>query len=69
MQENKWDGKDVLTNDPKVFDYLKAVECPENRFVALHKPGSDVTLSDGTKYKVNKNGSWIKVNVSEKHVK
>lgn len=61
VQEKQWDGKDILTNDPKLEDFLKGMNKVENKFVALHKPGSDVKLSDGTKYRVNKNGAWKKI--------
>ncbi len=61
MQERKFNGEDILTNKASLEDFCKAMTNVENKLVALHKPESDVMLSDGTKYKVNKNGSWIKI--------
>ena len=61
MQESTYSGEDILTNDAKAEDLFKALQKTENKFVALHKPGSDIELSDGTKYKVDKNGAWRKV--------
>lgn len=61
MQERIWTNKDILTNEVSNEDFFNACKKKENKFVALHKPGSDVTLSDGTKYKVDKNGAWRKM--------
>ena len=42
MQEKKFDGTDILTDKIKIEStkLLDAMNKPDNKFVALHKPGS-----------------------------
>lgn len=60
MQERSWDGLDKLTDNPTDKVFKDALESMKNQFVALHKPGSIVKLSDGQRYYVGPNGNWIK---------
>jgi hypothetical protein len=40
---------------------ITALENPDVKSVAFHKPGEVVTLLDGTRYEVRENGSWKKL--------
>lgn len=59
MQERQFDGKDILTSNASLDDFIEASKKEENKFVALDKPGAEITLPDGTKYVISKNGTWI----------
>jgi len=64
MQEISRMNKVVLTDakdltDEKIQD---ALDDENNKVVALHKPGSVITHSDGRQYEVDANGSWRKIN-------
>lgn len=50
------DAKDLTSKNLQ-----DALDNPDNKVVALHKPGSIITHSDGRKYEVDKNGSWKRI--------
>jgi len=61
MEEQKWNGDTVPINSPTQQQFNKALEDPENKMVALHKPGSIIRHPSGAKYRVDKNGHWQKL--------
>lgn len=60
MQEKRYDGSVVLTDRATQEQILAALGDPSNQVVALHKPGSAVTLPDGREYVCQADGSWVK---------
>lgn len=58
MQERQWDETDKLTDNVGIKELFGAVLKPENKMVALHKPGSKVKMSDGKEYIVTETGAW-----------
>lgn len=58
MQETRWDDGMKLTGPASMEDVKRALEDARNREVALHRPGSTVTLRDGSTYVVQPDGSW-----------
>lgn len=60
MQETNWNDRMKFTDDATQEDFIKAIFNPENKSVALHKPGSRVTYGDST-YEVQPNGSWKRI--------
>lgn len=74
MQVKHWDGSTELldalkdASEPYETDIRKRLEQiaeklakPEVESVALHKPGSIVTHSDGRRYRVTDSGAWERV--------
>jgi len=61
MQETRYDGDVVLTDRATQEQVERAMSDPSNKVVALHKPGSEVTLRDGSKYVCQADGSWKRV--------
>jgi hypothetical protein len=59
MEESKWTGDGVLTDGPlSDQQVLAALRDRSNAFVAIHAPGSTVTMRDGRRYRVAEDGSW-----------
>jgi len=61
MQERSYDGGEKLTPNATVEDFLKAMGNADNKMVAMHRPGSEVILSDGSRYIIQPDGAWKKV--------
>ena len=61
MEERHWDDSARLSDKKTIEDMRKAMHDPNNKSVALHKPGSIVKMSDGTEYEVQQDGSWKKL--------
>lgn len=61
MQQTTYNDEVRLRDNANLEAFKKLLEAPETKSVALHKSGSIVEMSDGTKYKVNDNGCWIKI--------
>ncbi len=61
MQEHRWTGDDRLTGPADYDSVRRAIANEENAFVALHRPGSVVTMKDGKTYLVDKDGAWRRV--------
>ncbi len=61
MQEHRHDGTDELTPNATMQDVKRALKDPRNTAVTLHKPGSTVTMSDGKRYLVWKDGSLRRI--------
>lgn len=55
MQEQKWEGPDVLTEQATDEDLQKALEDQSNRAVTVHKPGSEFK-ANGIDYRVTSEG-------------
>ncbi len=59
MQEYRPEDEiDRLTDDPTLSQVAEALADEGTRAVTLHKPGEVVTLRDGSRYEVQKDGSW-----------
>lgn len=61
MQERRTNGDDVLTGRVSPEDFLQALEDERNRFVAMHREGSQVTTNKGRTYETNALGQWVRV--------
>jgi len=60
MQEISWLDRMKLTDNADQNDVLRALFDPNNKAVALHKPGSRIEYGDVI-YEVQPNGSWKRV--------
>jgi hypothetical protein len=60
MQEIRYDGSQALTDSATKEQILAALGDPSNKVVALHKPGSAVTLPDGSEYVAQADGTWAR---------
>lgn len=65
MQENRYDGNDVLTDKVNEDQIKRALRDARNKVVAVHNAGSVITHSDGRQYVVQADGSWVRVRPSE----
>lgn len=61
MQEIRYDGSQVLTDSATKQQILQALGDPTNKVVALHKPGSAVTLPDGSEFVAQVDGTWARM--------
>lgn len=61
MQEVRYDGSEQLTRNPTADQLQKAIDNPSNKTVMLHGVGSIITMQDGKRYRVHKDGSWRKI--------
>lgn len=64
MQESRYDGEVLLTDCVTQEQIERAIADPRNKTVALHRPGSAVTLPDGSEYVCQANGSWVRTKKS-----
>ena len=64
MQQRDYFDNDILTNKADYEDLLKALQKTENKFVALHKPGSVVKNKKGN-FKVDKKGNWQRTRIKK----
>jgi len=58
MEEQRWNGDIILTNNPSQRQFSKALEDTRNKAIVLHKPGSVIRHPSGARYKVRRNGHW-----------
>ena len=68
MQEQKWKGPDVLTDQATDEDVKKALEDETTRAVTLHKPGSEFK-ANGIDYRVSDEGRIESQNKAKRRAK
>lgn len=68
MQEIRYDGSQALTDRATKEQVLAALGDPSNKTVALHKPGSAVTLPDGSEFVAQADGSWARLKSAEERI-
>lgn len=61
MQEERVSGESILTDSPDIKRVEQALADEKNKAVHLYKPGMEVTLASGRKYRVGPNGNWIRI--------
>lgn len=63
MEERRWDDTGQLTDKADLNNLFDAFLKPQNKMVALHKPGSRVKMPDGKEYVLSETGEWKRVEV------
>lgn len=61
MQEHRWDETDEITPNVTAEQVSDALKNELNKAVTLHKAGSVITRSDGSRYVVHTDGSLRKM--------
>ncbi len=71
MQEHRWDETDEITPNVTAKQLSDALKNELNKAVTLHKAGSVITRSDGSRYVVHTDGSLrkMKVEIEESELK
>ncbi len=62
MQENRYDGTEVLTEKATSEQVHRALANPANKTVSVHNSGSVIKSITGAQYEVQKDGSLRRIN-------
>lgn len=61
MQEQRYDGTELLTESATPEKVNEAINNPQNKTVAVHRPGEEFTTLDGTQYRVGPAGNLVRI--------